>query len=97
PLLTASHEALRDDFEVTVPELDVAVEAALRAGALGARMTGGGFGGCVLALVEAPSTGLVTDAVTAAFAAHGFAKPVAFVATPGPGAGRLAPPYGGSR
>jgi galactokinase len=89
PLLTASHESLRDDFEVTVPELDVAVEAALRAGALGARMTGGGFGGCVLALIEAPSAGLVTDAVTAAFAALGFAKPVAFPATPGPGAGRL--------
>ena len=47
PLLTASHASLRDDFEVTVPELDVAVDAALAAGALGARMTGGGFGGCV--------------------------------------------------
>ncbi|MFS8478776.1 MAG: galactokinase [Micromonosporaceae bacterium] len=89
PLLTASHASLRDDFEVTVPELDVAVDAALRAGALGARMTGGGFGGCVLALVEAPDAGLVTDAVTAAFAAHGFAKPIAFMATAAAGAGRL--------
>ena len=50
PLLTASHASLRDDFEVTVPELDTAVEAALAAGAYGARMTGGGFGGCVIAL-----------------------------------------------
>ncbi|KAB1920378.1 galactokinase, partial [Micromonospora sp. ALFpr18c] len=50
PLLTASHVSMRDDFEITVPEIDTAVEAALEAGALGARMTGGGFGGCVLAL-----------------------------------------------
>ena len=48
--LTASHESLRDDFEVSCDELDVAVEAALSAGALGARMTGGGFGGCVVSL-----------------------------------------------
>ncbi|MDX6238359.1 MAG: galactokinase, partial [Kribbellaceae bacterium] len=53
PLFTASHVSLRDDFEITVPELDVAVDAALAAGALGARMTGGGFGGCIIALVEA--------------------------------------------
>ena len=52
PLLTASHVSLRDDFEVSSPELDVAVEAALEAGALGARMTGGGFGGSALALRE---------------------------------------------
>ena len=57
PLLTASHASLRDDYQVTVPQLDVAVAAALGAGALGARMTGGGFGGCVLALVEAAGGG----------------------------------------
>ena len=44
---------MRDDFEITVPQVDVAVEAALAAGAYGARMTGGGFGGCVLALIDA--------------------------------------------
>jgi galactokinase len=54
PLLTASHASLRDDFEVSVEELDTAVEAALAAGAYGARMTGGGFGGCALALVKPP-------------------------------------------
>ncbi|HLR93549.1 MAG TPA: galactokinase, partial [Jiangellaceae bacterium] len=51
PVLTRSHASLRDDYEITVPELDVAVEAALQAGALGARMTGGGFGGSIIALV----------------------------------------------
>ena len=52
-ILTASHASLRDDFQVSCPELDVAVEAALEAGALGARMTGGGFGGSVIALDRA--------------------------------------------
>src|SRR5829696_458238 len=49
PLLDASHTSMRDDFEITVPTVDLAVETARRAGALGARMTGGGFGGCILA------------------------------------------------
>ncbi|HET8641701.1 MAG TPA: galactokinase [Pseudonocardiaceae bacterium] len=87
PLLSASHASLRDDFEVSVPELDTAVEAALSAGAYGARMTGGGFGGCVLALVDAAAVEPVSDAVRKAFAAHGFSPPVAFVAPPGAGAG----------
>ena len=51
PLLTASHRSMRDDFRITVPEVDTAVDALLEAGALGARMTGGGFGGCVIGLV----------------------------------------------
>jgi galactokinase len=89
PLLSASHASLRDDFEVTVPELDVAAEAAEAAGALGARMTGGGFGGCVIALVEAAAADRVEAAVRDAFAGRGFAAPVAFRATPGPGATRL--------
>ncbi|MFC7481353.1 hypothetical protein ACFQX7_16780 [Luedemannella flava] len=74
-LLTASHASLRDDYEVTVSELDVAVEAALAAGALGARMTGGGFGGCVIALVRTESAGAVEAAVTRAFAEHNFRAP----------------------
>ncbi len=53
PLLTASHASMRDDYEITVPEVDTAVDALLQAGALGARMTGGGFGGCVIGLIEA--------------------------------------------
>ncbi|RKN43524.1 galactokinase [Micromonospora endolithica] len=89
PLLTASHASMRDDFEITVPEIDTAVEAALAAGALGARMTGGGFGGCVLALVEADRADAVADAVTAAYAERGFTAPTHVTVQPAPGATRL--------
>ncbi|NMH90574.1 galactokinase [Pseudonocardia bannensis] len=88
PVLTASHLSLREDFEVTVAHLDVAVDAALAAGAHGARMTGGGFGGCVIALVDAPDTGAVATAVAGAFSDRGFAAPQTFTAVPSPGAGR---------
>ncbi|HEY8472137.1 MAG TPA: galactokinase [Natronosporangium sp.] len=89
PLLSASHASLRDDYQVTVPELDVAAEAAESAGAYGARMTGGGFGGCVIALVGDGSVDSVAAAVTDAFAAHGFRAPATFVAQPSPGAERI--------
>ncbi|NES14239.1 MULTISPECIES: galactokinase [Micromonospora] len=89
PLLTASHASMRDDFEITVPEVDTAVEAALAAGAYGARMTGGGFGGCVLALVDADSADAVAAAVTAAYAARGFAAPGTLTVLPAAGATRL--------
>jgi galactokinase len=89
PLLTASHASLRDDFEVTVPQLDVAVEAALAAGAYGARMTGGGFGGCVIALVDAASRRSLVSVIEEAFARHGFDRPASFVAVPSDGARRL--------
>lgn len=88
--LTASHASMRDDFEITVPQVDVAVTAALRAGAHGARMTGGGFGGCVLALVDEPAAGDVVAAVERAYAAECFAPPSAFVAQPADGARRTA-------
>jgi len=88
-LLTASHASLRDDFEVTVPHLDVAVAAALDAGAHGARMTGGGFGGCVIALVDADTVPAVVTAIEQAFTDQGFHRPSAFTATPAPGARRL--------
>jgi galactokinase len=90
-LLTQAHVSLRDDFEVSWPEADAAVEAAVAAGAYGARMIGGGFGGSVLALVPATvsaagggagsgpvadrGSGPVRDAVTAAFARHGWTAP----------------------
>jgi galactokinase len=90
PLLTASHASMRDDFEITVPQVDVAVEAALTAGAYGARMTGGGFGGCVLALIDAGRAADTTAAVTAAYDQHGFPAPTPLVAVPSPGATRLA-------
>jgi galactokinase len=89
PLMTASHASMRDDFEITVPEVDTAVEAALSAGAYGARMTGGGFGGCVLALVDADAAPVVADAVTAAYRAKGFTPPQSFSAVPSGGATRL--------
>ncbi|MCU7726760.1 galactokinase [Actinoplanes sp. KI2] len=89
PLLTASHASMRDDFEITVPQIDVAVEAALAAGAYGARMTGGGFGGCVLALIDADRAAAVTEAVAHAYAKPGFTAPTCWIATAGPGATRL--------
>ncbi|GAA3640176.1 galactokinase [Microbacterium awajiense] len=87
-LLVASHASMRDDFEISVPELDTAVEAALDAGALGARMTGGGFGGAAIALVTRDHVDAVTDAAHAAFAASGFAAPTVFTVAPSPGAAR---------
>ncbi|WP_367129568.1 galactokinase [Saccharothrix sp. HUAS TT1] len=89
PLLTGSHASLRDDYEVTVPELDVAVDAVLAAGALGARMTGGGFGGCVIALVEEAGADACAAAVRAAFAERGFAAPDCWTATAAAGARRV--------
>ena len=89
PALTASHASMRDDFEITVPEIDTAVAAALEAGAHGARMTGGGFGGCVLALVEADAVEPVVRAVEAAYEKAGFRAPSTFVATASDGARKL--------
>jgi galactokinase len=88
-LLTEGHASLRDDFEVSVPLLDACVEAALEAGAHGARMVGGGFGGSALALVDADAVDAVTAAVTARFAREGAPAPRSFVAVPSAGARRL--------
>ncbi len=87
-LLVASHASMRDDFEISTPELDTAVEAALGAGAIGARMTGGGFGGAAIALVADDLVGAVTDAADAAFADRFFTRPHIFTVTPSRGAGR---------
>jgi galactokinase len=89
PALSASHASMRDDFEITVPQVDTAVEAALAAGAHGARMTGGGFGGCILALVEADAVDATAGAVEKAYADAGFRPPSAFVAVAAEGAHRL--------
>ncbi|MFJ1538025.1 galactokinase [Micromonospora chalcea] len=89
PLLTASHVSMRDDFEITVPEIDTAVEAALSAGAYGARMTGGGFGGCVLALVDADAADAVAAAVAEAYAKRGFTAPGTLTVLPADGVTRL--------
>ncbi|KAA9108125.1 galactokinase [Microbacterium rhizomatis] len=89
-LLLASHASMRDDFEISVPELDTAVEAAMSAGAVGARMTGGGFGGAAIALVARERIDTTKDAVAAAFAASGFTAPTMFTVTPSEGARREA-------
>lgn len=81
-LLSDSHASLRDDYEVSVAELDVACEAAEGAGALGARMTGGGFGGSAIALIEAGAQDRVVDAVRGAYAQRGFGEPGFLAATP---------------
>ena len=86
--LNASHGSLRDDYEVTVPALDLAVDAARAAGAHGARMTGGGFGGSTIALVEADAAEQVAAAIAAAFAEQGLTAPEFFLALPSEGAGQ---------
>lgn len=89
PLLTASHASMRDDFEISCPELDLAVETALGTGALGARMTGGGFGGSAIALVHSDDAAEVSAAVSRQFAAAGHAAPEVFSVLPAAGAGRV--------
>ncbi len=81
--LDASHASMRDDFEISCRELDLAVETARAAGALGARMTGGGFGGSAVALAPTVALDAIRDAVTAAFADADAAPPAYLVATPG--------------
>jgi galactokinase len=88
PLLSASHASLRDDYRVSCDELDVAVEAAEAAGALGARMVGGGFGGSAIALVRSDARAEVEAAVTAAYAERSFTAPRMFTGVPSAGAGQ---------
>ena len=87
-LFVASHRSLRDDYEVSCRELDLVVDTALRSGALGARMTGGGFGGSAIALVPADQAESIGGRIGAAFAAEGFDAPQPFAATAGQAAGR---------
>ena len=89
PLLSASHASMRDDFEITVPRVDLIATTAEAAGALGARMTGGGFGGCVLALAPVDRVGAVRAAITDAYDRAGFGEPGFFPAVPSPGARRI--------
>jgi galactokinase len=88
-LFAVSHVSMRDDFEISCPELDVAVLTAVEAGAVGARMTGGGFGGSSVALVPLERVDAVARAVDAAFAAQGFRPPAHLVAEPGAAADLL--------
>ena len=88
-LMDASHESLRVDYECTCPELDVAVEAARAAGAHGARMTGGGFGGSAIALVDGDAVHDVAAAVAESYKREGFNPPAFLDAVPAAPAGRL--------
>ena len=85
-LLNQSHNSLRDDYEVSCPELDLGVETALRSGALGARMVGGGFGGSAIALIYERDAGVVSLAIEKAFAKSGFKAPRFFDSLPSDGA-----------
>jgi galactokinase len=90
PLLTESHASMRDDYRITTPALDLAVETLLGSGAVGARMTGGGFGGCCIALVPTAAGEGADHAVHEAFAAAGFHAPQIFAVTrAAPGAIRV--------
>ena len=90
PLLDASHASMRDDFEISCPELDLAVGISRANGAIGARMTGGGFGGAAIALTPASEEQQVRAAVVHAFAEAGYTAPDIFTVTPAAGAMRLA-------
>ncbi|MEU1126038.1 galactokinase [Streptomyces sp. NPDC005899] len=91
PILTEGHVSLRDDLRVSCPELDLVVSSANAAGALGARMTGGGFGGSAIVLVEEGTADQVAKSVSEAFTSAGYATPGVFPAVPSAGARRIAP------
>jgi galactokinase len=88
-ILTASQASMRDDFEITTDHIDLIADTAVAAGALGARMTGGGFGGCVIALVAAGKVGGVSDAVRRAVDNAGYNTPTITRTHAGPGAGAV--------
>ena len=87
-LMSASHRSMRDDFEISTPELDLAVEASLSSGAIGARMTGGGFGGSAIALTPASLIPPVRQAIGEAFTERGYTRPEMFTVRPSQGARR---------
>jgi galactokinase len=88
PALTASHASLRDDYEVSCRELDVVVDTASAAGALGARMTGGGFGGSAVVLCSADDAARVWTAIEAAYRERGWDRPTTWNVGPSAGARR---------
>ncbi|MFH8340096.1 galactokinase [Streptomyces sp. AM6-12] len=89
PVLTEGHASLRDDFRISCPELDLVVDTALAHGALGARMTGGGFGGSAIVLTETTEVPTLTKALEEAFTTAGFTTPRIFEAVPSAGARRV--------
>jgi galactokinase len=87
PLLLASHASSRDDMQVSIPELDLLVDALVAHGALGARLTGGGFGGCVVALVPRDRAEAIAADAARAYATRSGREPTAWVVAPAAGAG----------
>jgi galactokinase len=87
PLMLASHASSRDDMEVSIPELDVLVECLVEAGAYGARLTGAGFGGCVVAIAPIDAVGAIGDQATAAYRTRTGLEPTAWVVRGSAGAG----------
>jgi galactokinase len=85
-LINQSHNSLRDDYAVSCPELDLAVDVARSAGALGSRMVGGGFGGSAIALLRVEDVDNARTAITEAFSKEGFKKPRFFTSLPSAGA-----------
>lgn len=88
PILTVAHASMRDDFAASVPAVDAAVAAAVDAGALGARITGGGFGGACIALVDADRADAIADAIAASVVAAGHPRPTTFAVHASEGARR---------
>jgi galactokinase len=87
-LMLASHASMRDDFEISIEELDLAVEVAMQTGAVGSRMTGGGFGGAAIAIIKKDLLGQLEQNCKAAFRAAGFIEPRVFAVEPSEGARR---------
>jgi galactokinase len=85
-LISDSHNSLRDDYNVSAPELDLAVEVAIKHGALGARMVGGGFGGSTIALIKEEDAGIIASQIERAFKESGFKPPRFFDSLPSQGA-----------
>lgn len=88
-LLDESHRSLAEDFEVSSPALDLAAEVCREAGAYGARLTGGGFAGCVIGLFPSGSLPTVEASVAKKFSAHEMNQPRVFLGLSGPPAGRV--------
>ena len=87
-LMLQSHASMRDDFEISIPELDLAVETAMSSGAVGARMTGGGFGGAAIAIIHQTKLDELRNKSLEAFSNHGFIEPNVFSVAPSDGARR---------
>ena len=89
-LLTEAHISYRDDFEASCVEVDVAVETLLNAGAIGARLTGGGFGGAAIALMPADDVDAAMAAIESAYEQRGYQQATMFTVAPSAGAQRIA-------